>query len=174
MMASGIRSVPAFWRTGRIHEFESSGPSAVSPAPFSIDVRWTEVPFGGARLWVRLGAATGEKAELIVARSVSRTSGLRVRATAWTSAHTVVIGGTAAEISSLFRPDDATHSALRARLIETDESPCWQPASEGSSAVAPTIVKWEKVMGLRVADPAASSLETSRWSHATSSPSPAA
>ena len=175
LLAAGVRNVPAFWRTGLVYEYERCGPRAAAPLPFGPGEGWTEVPFGACRLWIRPAAVTGEEARIIVADTVSRTSPLRAGATAWTSANTVVTGGTQAEILSLARPDSVCADGLRARLIVADENPCWQRASRGPCTVALTDVEWENDSLLPVADPVAPPpLETPRWRHATSSPSPAA
>lgn len=122
MEAAGIRSVPSSWRTGLLRQFVRTHTEIEVRSPLEPETSWTETTFGKGRLWLRPSAARGGKPIVLVSDSVSRTSPIREDAAAWTSANTVVVGGTEADILSL--RDVA--SPLRAKLTDMDHESCWR------------------------------------------------
>lgn len=141
MEAIGIRSVPSSWRTGLLRTFVRTASNIAPLAPLTSDDTWAETAYGGNRLWIRASAARGGKPKVVVSDSVSRTSPLRDIAWAWTSANTVIIGGTKEDALGLTL---RLSSPLLARLMDMDNQPCWQQRDRTLGKLAPPEQGWDK------------------------------
>lgn len=149
MQAAGIRNVPAFWRTGLLRPFIRTGFCDTPILPLMSESGWVEIPYRSGRMWLRLSAARGSRSRIVVADSVSRTSSLRAVASAWTSANTVMIGGTADEIRKLALGSTNPTSGLCRQFEEFDEKPCWRSRMPDRGKLAPLQRGWDNSHGLR-------------------------
>lgn len=143
LQAAGIKSVPAFWRTGLLRPLVRSGTSDAAIQPLARNDAWVEAPFRVGRIWLRPSAALGGNARIVVADSVSRTSPLRSVASAWTSSNTVVIGGSVNEIQNLALGLTGPASDLVLKLEETDAKACWRRRTSHPAQLAPPGNGWD-------------------------------
>lgn len=149
LQAAGIRNVSAFWRTGLLRPFIRTGAFNGSMQPLASDGGWKEVPHQSGRIWVRAPIARGQKARIVVADSVSRTSPLRDVASAWTSANTVVIGGTIEEMQNLALGATSPTAPILQRLEQSDSKPSWRRRATQRPKLAPSGHGWDSSRGLR-------------------------